>query len=193
MPDDADLVSEARLGSEAAFRAIVERYRPAVFTVAFRLVGDRILAEDITQETLLVAWRDLAELRETDRLVGWLAGIARNLARRTLRRRARCATALHALECAGRTARTPHDETLDSEEETLICRALREIPDALRRPLLLYYLEGRSIRQVAWELMLSETAVKQRLLRGRNELRSFASPPSQPAGRMVEWRPRCAR
>lgn len=193
MLDDAELVSEARLGSQAAFRAIVERYRPAVFTVAFRLVGDRILAEDITQETLLVAWRDLAGLRDTDRLVGWLAGIARNLARRTLRRRARCATALHALEVAGRTARTPHDETLDSEEETLICRALREIPDALRRPLLLYYLEGRSIREVAWDLMLSETAVKQRLLRGRNELRSFAATPPAQADRIVEWRPRCAR
>lgn len=188
MLTDATLVSEARQGSQAAFRTIVERYRPAVYTVAFRLVGDRIVAEDITQETLFVAWRDLAELRETDRLIGWLAGIARNLARRTLRRRARCATALHALEVAGRTARTPHDETLDSEEETLIVRALREIPDALRRPLLLYYLEGRSIREVAWDLMLSETAVKQRLLRGRNELRSFAATPT-----MTEWRPRCAR
>lgn len=193
MLTDADLVSEARQGSAAAFRAIVERYRPAIYAIAFRLVGDRIVAEDITQETLLVAWRDLDELRETERLVGWLVGIARNLARRTLRRRARCATALHALEVAGRTARTPHDETLDSEEETLIVRALREIPDALRRPLLLYYLEGRSIREVAWDLMLSETAVKQRLLRGRNELRSFAATSSPRADRMVEWRPRCAR
>lgn len=171
---DADLVDASRIGCRAAFRDIVERYRPRVFELAYRMVGDRVLAEDIAQETLLVAWRDLRELRETDRLAGWLVGIARNLGRRSLRSRARGAIALQSLAVTPTASRTPHDDAIACEEQALIARGLCELPDVLRNPLVLHYLEGRSVREVARGLTLSETAVKQRLLRARHALRSAA-------------------
>jgi RNA polymerase sigma-70 factor (ECF subfamily) len=171
---DADLVNASRTGCRSAFRGIVERYRRRVFELAYRMVGDRVLAEDITQETMFVAWRDLRELRETDRLAGWLVGIARNLGRRSLRSRARRGLALQSLAMTSPMSRTPHDETVACEEQALLARGLRAMPDMLRRPLVLHYLEGRSVREVARGLTLTETAVKQRLMRGRHALRSAA-------------------
>jgi RNA polymerase sigma factor (sigma-70 family) len=85
---DGDLVELARAGDAAAFRLLVERYRPSVRARALRLCGDPHDADDIVQESLLQAFIGLDRLRDPDRFAGWLAGIMLNV-HRAQRRRAR--------------------------------------------------------------------------------------------------------
>jgi RNA polymerase sigma-70 factor (ECF subfamily) len=74
--------------SRALFEALVEPCRRVLWTFLLRLVGDRALAEDLYQETLLRAWKGLAGYHERGRFVSWLLRIAHNVVRDEARRRA---------------------------------------------------------------------------------------------------------
>ncbi len=76
-----------RTGDADAFRLAFERFCRPVFCFILGLVGDRALAEDLTQETFVRAFRGLKSLRHEARLSTWVFGIARNVAREALRQR----------------------------------------------------------------------------------------------------------
>src|SRR5260370_22675866 len=89
MNSSADLVARACQGEQEAFRLIFERYSRPIISFIYDLVGDRELAEELTQETFVRAYRSLRALREETKLSTWLFGIAKNVARESLRTRAR--------------------------------------------------------------------------------------------------------
>ena len=168
MTTDIELVERSRRRDADAFGALVTRHQQLVFGVALARCHDPALAEDVAQEAFVAAWRDLDRLRDADRVGSWVAGIARNLAANAVRTRTR-------------RERTPLDPPLDApspeaaalerEDRELLHRALADLPDAHRETLVLYYLEGQSIAQIAGALALTEDVVKQRLSRGRRGLR----------------------
>jgi RNA polymerase sigma factor (sigma-70 family) len=165
---DADLVARSRLRDAAAFGSLVERHQRLVFGVALARCGDPALAEDVAQEAFVAAWNDLDRLRDVDRVGSWVAGIARNLAATAARSRARRDADLPE---AALPVRTPEDEALSREDRELLQRALADIPVEHREALVLFYLQGHSIAQIAADLGVREDLVKQRLSRGRRGLR----------------------
>ena len=164
---DAALIDASRRGDRAAYGQIIERYQGAVYAVAFSGVRDRALSDDITQDTFVVAWNRLADLRDTRRLPAWLCGIARNLGRdaRKRQRRETPADDSHPID-----ATTPFEVLTDAESERIVEAALGEIPDVYREPLVLYYYEEHSIEDVARSLGLSAATTNKRLSRGRQYL-----------------------
>src|SRR5438034_10868480 len=97
---DVTLVEASRRGNRDAFATIIARYQRAVYAVAFCGVRDRARADDIAQDTFVLAWRRLGELRHVERLPAWLCGIARNLAR-DARKRAHRETVVDATDAEG--------------------------------------------------------------------------------------------
>ena len=85
--DEAALVAEAVAGSERAFQSLVERYQRPVFSLVMRMVRDRGLAEDVTQEVFVKAWLALARYDPRRRFASWLFKIASNAAIDHLRRK----------------------------------------------------------------------------------------------------------
>src|SRR5688572_1675768 len=156
LPSDRDLVRQARAGREDAFREIVERHERLVFGVAFAVIGDRALAEDVAQETFLAAWHAMDQLAEAERLGGWLAGIARNLARNAVRTQARRLRLVAGGPVAVDGVPSPDEEALAREDQELLRRSLERVPEIYREPLILFYLEDRSTKQVADALGVSE-------------------------------------
>ncbi len=165
---DAELVARSRRRDTTAFGVLVERHQRLVFGVALARCHDRALAEDLAQEAFVTAWRELDRLHDVDRVGTWVAGIARNLAANAVRARARHQDPPELLQA---TVPTPEDEALEREDRELLHRALHDVPEAHRETLVLYYLEGESIAQIAIALGIREDLVKQRLSRGRRELR----------------------
>src|SRR5438094_5191678 len=84
---DDQLVPAALVGDPAAFAELAERHRARVLAVVKRMVGEEE-AEDLVQEALLRAFLGLSQLRDRARFGAWLCGIAVNLAKMRLRRRA---------------------------------------------------------------------------------------------------------
>src|SRR5881398_3169550 len=85
MNSSADLVTRACSGDQEAFRLIFERYSRPVISFIYDQINDRDLAEELTQETFVRAYRSLKSLREETKLSTWLFGIAKNVARESLR------------------------------------------------------------------------------------------------------------
>jgi len=160
------------LSSASDFADLVRRYQGLVCAVAYSATGDRAVSEEVAQEAFLVAWRKLPELDEPPAMPGWLCGIARNLARNPRRKLGRERPDQAGAEAAADARPTPHDSAAQREAAQLVWRALEELPDEVREPLVLYYRGEQSIREVADSLGLSEEAARQRLSRGRKALRA---------------------
>ncbi len=141
-----------------------------MFTLAYRLVGDRGEAEDVAQEAYLRVFRSLGGFREDARFETWLYRIVTNAAMTHLRRRGRFGSLLRdpdegAVVATGE--RSP-DEAVDHEE---VVQALRGLSPGLRTTVVLKDVYGLSCREIADEMGLSEGAVKVRLHRARKRLK----------------------
>lgn len=170
---DADLIALALGGRREAFGTLVTRYESAVCAVAFSRLGNAAASEDVAQETFLIAWRKLGDVARTPaKLAPWLCGIARNVARGRRRKEAREVPDAALDERVGARPASALDAMIGREAEALVWGALAEIPERYREPLVLHYRCGKSIREVARTLDLSEDAAKQRLSRGRKLLRT---------------------
>src|SRR5262249_54270335 len=138
---DAELVRaclEER--SPAAFTALVARDQSVVCAVCYAAMRGRARADELAQETFLIAWRRLGELRDTARVGPWLAAIARNVGRNA-RRRFR-EVPIEDVDVHAATARTPVDDVLARESERAVRDALERMPVAYREALILFYWEG---------------------------------------------------
>jgi RNA polymerase sigma factor (sigma-70 family) len=167
--DDRSLLAAGQAGDVAAFGQLIERYHNLVCAIAYSRTGDRVASEDIAQETFLAAWRGIRGLRDSDKLRSWLCGIARNLASKSLRHRKHDDISEHEGQLAGDAG--PLDAMLTKELEATVWAALSKLPESYREPLVLFYREQQSIKDVALGLGLSEETAKQRLSRGRQQLR----------------------
>ncbi|HET9038469.1 MAG TPA: sigma-70 family RNA polymerase sigma factor, partial [Myxococcaceae bacterium] len=84
---DQEVVLRARSGQEAAYRELIRRYERPVFALVFRMVRDRELAEDLSQETFVKALNAIESYRPEFKFSSWIFKIANNAAIDHLRRR----------------------------------------------------------------------------------------------------------
>ena len=172
--NDAELVRGTLAGNRDAFGHIVSRYQSLVCSLAFSATGSLSQSEDLAQETFVTAWKQLAGLREPEKLRAWLCGIARNLINNSLRKHGRepshQAETLEEIPESHSPEPWPTEQAISNEEAAILWRSLERIPEIYREPLVLFYREHQSIEAVAQSLELTEDAVKQRLSRGRKML-----------------------
>jgi RNA polymerase sigma factor (sigma-70 family) len=171
---DAELVGAAQRGNKRAFVEIVARHQAMVSGIAFGIIGEFAASEDVGQDVFLTAWRKIHDLREPEKLKGWLAQIARNAALAQVRARRPHAELDESLTLADESP-TPDQAAASQEEAELVRHSLANLPELYRLPLVLYYREGQSVHAVAETLGISEDAAKQRLARGREMCRDRMS------------------
>ena len=174
--DDARLVQLGRNGNRDAFGHLVSRYQSPVCALAYSACGNLAQSQDLAQETFIIAWQKLGDLKEPAKFKSWLFGIVRNLINNSIRQGTRnpLTTAEPLDESVPVTAvavgSNPAGHTISKEEEGILWRSLEQIPGTYREPLILFYREHQSIETVAATLELSEENVRQRLSRGRKLL-----------------------
>jgi len=172
--NDAELVAESLGGSREAFRQIVERYQTLITSLAYCATGSVSQSEDLAQQTFVNAWKQLADLREPEKLRPWLCSLTRFLISKEFRRLGRepahAAESLESVDEWVSPEPLPPDQAINEEEKAILWRSLERLPEIYREPLVLFYRENQSIEAVAHDLGLSEDAVKQRLSRGRKLL-----------------------
>jgi len=162
---DRELLEAARRGNREAFSGLVSRHQQMVCALAYSRTGSFAASEDVAQETFLAAWRRITKADLPENFRAWLCGTVRNLAARFHRDHA-SATPLVTDAMDERTP-APSLELAAREEEAFVWSALERLPETYRDPLVLFYRQEQSVREVAATLGLSEEAVRQRLTRGR--------------------------
>jgi len=181
--DESLLVLQAQSGDSAAFAKLIRPYMRKAYHVALKITGNREDAEDAAQQTLLKAYAHIDQFHGDARFSSWLIRIAINEARMKVRKRrsedcylsydvstpGRGPSKVEML-CAGESS---HPEVLYSKVETQ--RVLREAIGGLRSSsrvvVWLLGLQERQTKEAAKILNLSESAVKTRFLRARQQLR----------------------
>lgn len=167
----------AALGDRAAFSRLITATKGDLHRFVTRYVGDPDEALDLTQETYAAAWLSIRRY-DPDRPFGaWLRTIALNKCRdwsrrRRVRRMVRGVMGLDAPEAmtVGDPMPGAEDRVDDGRRVQRLNRALNELPDGQRAPLLLAVLEGRSHAEVGQILGLSSKAVELRIARARKAL-----------------------
>jgi RNA polymerase sigma factor (sigma-70 family) len=120
-----------------------------------------------------MAYRNRTQLRDFNQLGSWLCGIARNLARDVVRRSSQRNRLQSAYAVDERqSSDDPAMQSISQEESELVWTAIEAVPETYREVLVMYYRHGESVAEVAQRLGISEDAVKQRLSRGREHLRT---------------------
>ncbi|MDB6031943.1 MAG: polymerase sigma factor, sigma-70 family [Verrucomicrobiales bacterium] len=166
--EDRELLGEyVKSGSQGAFRELVERHLPVVYSTARRMVNDAQLAEEIAQNVFTTLAQKAASIRSSQVLGGWLYNTTRNLAMHALRseqrRRAREQTAFD-MQSFDQNEETP-DITQHLEP------AMEELEADDRDALVLRFLGNRALREVGTQLGISEEAARKRVNRALERLR----------------------
>ena len=145
---------------EKEFAARIWAMRQTLFRICFSQLPSAQDREDAVQEALARAWRKRGQLREEGYLQTWLVRILLNVCHDMQRR-------------GQRMVPTAEIElpVQDTSPDGALREALLALPEKYRLPILLYYLEGYSLRQVAQMLRVPENTVKTRLSRGRQRLK----------------------
>ncbi|MDB6024300.1 MAG: polymerase sigma factor, sigma-70 family [Verrucomicrobiales bacterium] len=173
--EDSILVADCLQGNRETFSVLVGRYQSLICALIYSRCGNVSLSEDLAQETFLAAWQSLSSLQDPSLFKSWLCQIARNVSANVARTESRRAhghsSSIDLLAELPDVRPSPSVETMCREEEEVVWRALEQLPENYRLPLILFHREGESIAAVALALDVSEDAVKQRLVRGREMLR----------------------
>jgi RNA polymerase sigma-70 factor (ECF subfamily) len=180
MNSSADLVARACQGDQEAFRLIFERYSRPVISFIYDQVSNRDLAEELTQETFVRAYRSLHTLREETKLSTWLFGIAKNVARESLRARVRddrhvdLADKL-VLNLSDRGP-VPVNQLLNKELNEVIQNSLALLDDDKRLVFTLKVFQQCSYEEIAEITGFSMPKLKTDLHRARTEMRRRIGP-----------------
>lgn len=183
---DHELVTFARSGSEKAYRELLGRYERPVFSLVYRMVRDRELAEDLAQETFVKVFNHLESYNPKYKFSSWIFKIASNLSIDHLRKKeldtvsidgSRHATSSDDIE-SSRISVVSEDE---NPEELLLAKELGdEIESAIgqlraeyRTAIVLRHVEGRSYEEIAEIMELPLGTVKTYIHRARTELREL--------------------
>jgi RNA polymerase sigma factor (sigma-70 family) len=162
-------VSERDEAREAAFEELMIRHGPMVYRVCRSVLQDTHDAEDAFQAAFLVLAHRARSIRRRESVASWLFGVAHRVASRA-RRRAACRRALDE-QMALRTS----EGYLPAEEchnWAVLHEEIDRLPERLRAPVTLCYLEGLTYEAAAHQLALSEGIVRGRLSRARERLRT---------------------
>ncbi|MEZ6141729.1 MAG: RNA polymerase sigma factor [Zavarzinella sp.] len=166
--------------NESEFRRIVEDYYAQLYRYAYRLSGTQADAEDLTQETFCKAHLQWGKLRETTKVRSWLYTILRNVYLHKLRS-AKIRKEV-TLESFGTTGSGELPATMPDIPEELevspekLQAALNELPEEFRTPVILFYFEEMTYRDIAEQMELPIGTVMSRLARAKTHLKARLVP-----------------
>lgn len=180
MNSSEELISRVRRGDDEAFRLIFDRYARPIISFIYDMVGQRDLAEELAQETFVRAYKSLNALRDDAKLSTWLFGIAKNVARESLRSRHR---ENHRVEIdddrvieVSDEKLPPDRELLDKELNGVIQQALGALDEDKRTVFTLKVFQQRSYEEIAEITGFSIPKLKTDLHRARAEMRRRIRP-----------------
>jgi RNA polymerase sigma-70 factor, ECF subfamily len=166
---DLGVLRKAQRGDERAFTIIVRTYETPVYNYVLRLVNDRVLAEDLTQEVFLRVYQGLPKFSLRSKFTTWLFQVTKNRVLDELRaneRRPRLTVALEDI---------PPLEVVDAPAERLeavdaVWRSVKELNVDLKMALLLRDVVGLSYTEIADSLEITLATVKWRIYKAREEV-----------------------
>ena len=178
--DNAELIQRILDGDDAAFACLVKKYQKRVHVLVWRKIGDFHIAEDITQETFLKVYRNLAKLKDRSQFPGWLYVIANRRCLAWLRKKRVQTQPLEAMDIAmtkrssySRHVATEQAESAAETKRELVKNLLAKLKESDRTVLTLYYFGEMTYAEISEFLGVSVNTVATRVHRARERLKQY--------------------
>lgn len=175
-----DLIARVRSGDDRAFQLIFDRYSRPIIGFIYDITNDRELSEELMQETFVRAYKNLGTLRGDAKLSTWLFGIAKNVARESLRARHRASRKVELDDEAVKELRDgklpPDDSLINKELNNVIRDALSRLDEDKRLVFALKVFQQQSYEEIAAITGFSIAKLKTDLHRARLEMRRLVRP-----------------
>ena len=171
---ELDLIQSAQNGDNQAFRRLVEMHRSFAFAVAFRFTGNRLEAEDITQEVFIKLWKNLKQYRQGIKLTTWLYQIITNQCLDYLKSSSRKQQRMNVEVKLGTSVIDPvnHGKQIEDHELLNIITALaKQLTPKQQTVFILRDLEGLSVEEVCEITDISSRNMKSNLYYARQKIR----------------------
>ncbi|MDE0690296.1 MAG: sigma-70 family RNA polymerase sigma factor [Candidatus Poribacteria bacterium] len=175
--DDVQLIQRTLSGDDTAFGVLLRRHQKSVHALVWRKIGDFHIAEDITQDTFLQAYKKLSTLKNHHQFSGWLYVIADRLCidwsrKRRLPTQSLEGTPVEEIERASYTHHASEQRQTEVTEhrQELVKKLLAKLPESERTVVTLYYLGEMTTKEIGKFLGVSVDTIKSRLRRGRKRL-----------------------
>jgi RNA polymerase sigma-70 factor (ECF subfamily) len=180
MNSSQELIARVRSGDDEAFRLIFDRYIRPVISFIYDMIGQRDLAEELAQETFVRAYKGIPSLKDDTKLSTWLFGIAKNVARESLRSRIRDNNKVEmendsVMELSDKEL-LPDGQLLGKELNRVIHEALSLLDEDRREVFTLKVFHQRSYEEIAEITGFSIPKLKTDLHRARAEMRKRIQP-----------------
>lgn len=177
--NDAELIKQILRGDQDAFGPLVRKYQKGVHALVWRKIGDFHIAQEITQDAFLNAYRKIRTLKNHNQFAGWLYVIAANLCRDWLRRKRLPMESID-VDDTNEVDKVSYSKYLAEKQEAdadetrreVVKELLQKLPESERTVMTLHYLGEMTIKAISEFLGVSQNTVKSRLSRARNRLRN---------------------
>ena len=179
--NDAELIQRVLEGDDSAFSLLVRKYQKQVHALAWRKIGDFHIAEEITQDTFLNAYKRLSTLRKPQQFASWLYVIAANRCSSWLRKKRLWTQPLEKLEetdnehiqtgtYSGYVAAVNERTTAEAQRE-VVKKLLAKLQESERTIMTLHYFGEMSCTEIGTFLGVSKNTIKSRLRRAQQRLK----------------------
>jgi len=175
------LVSELKMGSESAFRDLVERYEKKVFSVGLSFVRNVEEAEDVCQEVFIEVFRAMRQFREESSLSTWIYRIAVNkslefIRRKKVKKRFAMIASLFGSDNSVMDIpdfKHPGLALEDQEKGKILFEAIAKLPEKQRAAFVLHHVEGLSYQEIADVQKTTLSSVESLIFRAKQNLRKL--------------------
>ena len=175
--NDVQLIRRILSGNDEAFSVLVQKHQKSIHALAWRKVGDFHIAEEITQDTFLSVYKNLAQLKNPKQFAGWIYVIANRLCLKWLQKnkfvmQSLDDTPVEEIEEVSYTcyASDQRQTEVTEDRRELVKRLLAQLPESERTVVTLYYLGEMTAKEIGKSLGVSLNTIKSRLRRGRKRL-----------------------
>ncbi len=175
--NDVQLIRRILSGNDEAFSVLVRRHQKGIHALAWRKVGDFHIAEEITQDTFLSVYKNLAQLKNPNQFAGWVYVIANRFCLKWLQKNKFTTqsledTPIEEIENSSYTHHVADQRQTEVAEDRheLVKKLLSKLPESERTVVTLHYLGEMTAKEIGKFLGVSANTIKSRLRRGRKRL-----------------------
>jgi RNA polymerase sigma-70 factor (ECF subfamily) len=177
--EDRELIQSAQSGNKEAFAVLVQQYHRNIYNLAYRMTGNREDAMDVTQEVLFRAYRAVASFQPEKPFLPWVYRITWNICADRGRKIGRTPPGDSLEETEDGTARLPSptpgpDSAYENKElREVLSQAIDRLAEGYKELIVMFHVDGLSIKEISDVTGMKETVIKNRLYRGRQMLRKI--------------------
>ncbi len=175
--NDVQLIRRILSGNDEAFSVLVRRHQKGIHALVWRKVGDFHIAEEITQDTFLSVYKNLAQLKNPNQFSGWVYVIANRFCLKWLQKNKFTTQSLEdtPMEEIEKSSYTHHvadqrQAEVAEDRHELVKKLLSKLPESERTVVSLHYLGEMTAKEIGKFLGVSVNTIKSRLRRGRKRL-----------------------